>query len=265
MNKDGKVSFLFLIIVLSIVGIIIYFLISESLHPDNIREEENTNMEETTKEEVDIDDWKKLEEFPSNDKSVQTLMLRYQANESDICDASLCEDISIYENTKNHKVLNDMMDITFDCTNELSKDECGNISFNIDNKIKYLNTKFDIDNIANSHLIMKTDKYYIIKEIGNQYGEGIIYIYNNKGELIQTLEETVTEFNIINGNKIDYNNTYTYLPVINDNWLYYVKRSGEFNFSNGLESEVKFTRVKLDNNLKYDNLYTLKAITYELP
>ncbi len=264
-DKNSKILGIFIIVV--VILFIVIFVYKKITNPDIKKEKEKKNPVDNTTEvdntpKEDVDDWTKLEEFPKNDKSVEIVALRYEAYETEGCNYSECEDIYVYENVKDYKVLAGNIDVIFNCTNSKKSDECGNISFTIDKKIKYLNEKFDIDH-AYMHIIYKTKDNYIIKEVGTEFGEGTIYVYDKVGNLIQTYDDTVTKFNRINDKVVD-DITYEYDPVISDNYLYFVYRSGEVDFTNGLDSEIKFTRVNL-SNLEYDNLYTIKALTYDLP
>ena len=262
-NSSKLLGVFIIVVVILFIGIFVYKKIT-SPAPAKKKEEKIENDKNSEVEKIDTDDWTKLEEFPKNDKSVEIVVLRYGAYETEGCNYDDCEDISLFENVKDYKVLAGNMDIIFNCTNDKKKDDCGNISFTVDNKIKYLNEKFDIENTAYEHIIFKTKDNYVIKEVGTEYGEGTIYIYDKVGNLIQSYDETVTKFNKIDNKAIDYDITYEYDPVISNNYLYYVFRSGEVDFTNGLDSEIKFGRINL-SSLEYDNLYTLKAITYDLP
>lgn len=261
-EKSSKLLGLFIIlVVLLFIGIFIYKGITNP-KPKKDEEEKNDKPSEKTTE---VYKWEKLEYFPKNDEDVKTVLLRYQSMEADTCDYDTCDDIYVYDNVKDYKVLDKSMNIIFNCTNDIKKDTCGSISFTIDNKIKYKNESFNIENIANSNLIFKTDNNYVIKEIGNEYGEGNIYIYDKVGNLLKTINNTVTKFNKIDNKEIVYDITYEYDPTINNNYLYYVERGEEVNFSSGLDSEIKFVRINLNGELKPEYFYSLNAITYELP
>ena len=259
-NKKSRIIGISMIVVIIIfIGIFVVKKMNQVIEKPS--EEETI---EIINEPDTIERWSKLEEFPENSDDVEIVMLRYEANETDECDFEDCEDIYLYENVKDYRVLVGKMNIMFNCTNSNTSDECGNISFTIDNKIKYLNDKFEIDK-ATSHIIYKTKDNYVIKEVGNQYGEGLLYVYDKNGNLLQTYDNTVTKFNKIDDKKVEYDITYQYYPSINSNYLYYVHRTGEFDFTNGLDSEIEFSRINLSKEQKIDNLYTLKALTYDLP
>ena len=116
--------------------------------------------------------------------------------------------------------------------------------------------EYDYDGL----MIYKTDNNYIVKEVGSQFGEGIMVIYNNEGDLLKELDEVITNFELDDNS----NTLYNYSPVINDNKLYYVFRSDESYSNNGIDSEIEFGFVDL-NDLKYKKLYTIPAITYVIP
>ena len=262
-EKSSKLLGVFIIIV---VILFIFIFVYKGITNPRKKNKEESNEETPTEKPVEVLKWDKLEEFPKNDDDVKTVLLRYQSMEGDICDYDTCDDIYIYDNVKDYKVLDNSMDIVFNCTNSIKKDDCGNISFTIDNKINYKNAEFDIESKANSHLILKTTNNYIIKEIGNEYGEGNIYIYDKNGNLLNTIKNTVTKFNKIIDKEIEYEITFEYNPTINSNYLYYIERGEEVNFNSGLDSEISFNRINLSSNeLKPENFYNLKAITYELP
>lgn len=263
--EDEKSSKLLGVFIIIVVILFICIFIYKGITNPRTKDEEENNEEKNTEKTVEVLKWEKLEDFPKNDNDVKSVLLRYQSMEADLCDFDTCDDIYIFDNVKDYKVLNDSMDIIFNCTNDIKKDDCGSISFTIDNKIKYLNKEFDIDNRANSHLILKTSNNYVIKEIGSEYGEGNIYIYDKNGNLLTTISNTVTKFNKIVDKEIEYEITFEYYPTINNNYLYYVERGEEVNFNSGLDSEIKFNRINLSSELKPENFYNLKAITYELP
>lgn len=198
--------------------------------------------------------WNKLEEFPKNDVDYIYLGV----NENSCKNKDKC--YMVYNKKGEQKINKDKFNINFMCLED-EYSICSKSKILVDDNLEY--QVFDIyEYDYDSFLILKTDNNYVIKDIGGQYGEGVLNIYDKEGNLILDIDEVITEFNLVNGNKIDYDKVYSYNPVINNNKLYYVFRSdGE---TEGLDSLIEFGYIDLSNN-KYTKLYTIPAVTYIVP
>lgn len=200
--------------------------------------------------------WKNIEEFPKNEANYVYLgILNNTCNNKDNC-------FMLTDNKKEQSFNKNSIKINFSCLED-EYSECSKSKIIIDNNIEYQMFdvfEYDFDSI----LILKTKEIYVIKEIGGQYGEGIISIYDKNGELLLDIDEVITSFNLLENDKIDFDKTYSYIPVINDNKLYYVFRSDEVAYSEGVDSKIEFGYIDLET-LKYTKLYSTPAITYIIP
>ena len=206
------------------------------------------------------EEWEELSPFPENDNGVRSLVLSY---DSMLCEEyDYCSEIDLTDNNKlNYS--NNGFKIEFNCLN-YQKDEdedfnyCYKNQLKIDSKINYEFIN-DLEYEDVKTLIYKTPKYYIIKQANSLYGQGDLKIFDLNGKVVKSIEKTITEFDLYPEDIDDEMQSVMYDPTISNNRLYYVY-SDYLNYENGLDNKVHLGFIDLNNNFRYTELESIRAL-----
>ena len=148
--------------------------------------------------------------------------------------------------------------ITISCLdhiiNEDDEEYCSRVNISVDNKIS-----LDMDTIHDGYedsalVIFKTDNNYVIKEHRATYGMGLLNIYNNKGELLKEVENSIISY-FVESSEFEE----TYEVGINNNKLFYAY-SDDVNFINGIDNYVHIGYIDLNKDLEFIELKRVKGI-----
>lgn len=239
------------ILILIIVTLVSYKFINQKKEELNNEEEIVTTYEE----------WESLAPFPENDSSVKSLVLSYDGM---LCEEyDYCSEIDLSYNNKLNYTVNGFK-IEFNCL-KYQKDEdedfnyCSKNQLKIDSKVNYeFINNIEFEDVKT--LIFKTPKYYIIKQANSLYGQGDFKIFDLNGKLVKSINKSITEFDLFPEDIDDEMQSVMYDPTISDNKLYYVY-TDYLNFENGLDNKVHLGYIDLNNNFKYTESFSIKAIT----
>ena len=252
MNKKNMEILMGVLIVIAIfLGV--YYIIDKN-SPKKV--DYNSDIENT----IVMDD---LVLFPEMDSSVKVLTFSYDGVTCEEEEYSNCSEVDLLLNNKLNYSLYGFK-IEFTCLNYfIDKDDseyryCEKNRIKLDNKVTYtFNNSLEYEDLRT--LVLKTDKYYIIKQINTIYGQGNLKIYDLNGKEVKSLKNSIVEFDIFPEGNDEEMESKVYVPVVNDNKLYYVY-SDYLNFENGLDNKVHLGYVDLNNNFKYTEISSIKAV-----
>ena len=266
-KKNTGLVWLVVILIVLVVALMGFIIFRE------FYSEEKPNVDNITTTKVNKEngnDKKELTKFPNNDNSVKAYVEINYFKDA-VCDEDECKIIDKYKDNKNLKISTDNMNITYNCDDfdyiipnddvEPINKFCYKHSLDIDNKIIY-KTGDSWELGEESTLIMKTDKYYFIQQVGLEYGNGKITIYDNNGKMLKEIKNTVTDFTLDEDSEytdVDYKN---YSFKLNDSKLYYVLSDDSCeNDYEDFTNYIHFNYIDLNNNLNVAELAKTTAIT----
>ena len=187
--------------------------------------EENTPIEQNKIVNTsDESKWDTLNEFPLMDSDVSYITLSYDGYECEMDDVGDCREIDAYKNNKYDFNVGEV-NIKFNCLKYIdSNDEdydmfCSKNKITIDNKVNF-EYENDLEYDDKSTIILKTDNYYVLKQVNVEYGRGLLNIYSKEGKLLKSYKNTVTEFEILPESESEEYETNVYNPVINKSKLF---------------------------------------------
>lgn len=248
-------------ICLLLIGVLLLFGCNKKKTVDN--NIDNNDIQNNVVESGGDTPWDSLRMFPLMDEDVTYITLSYDGYSCELDDVGDCREIDPYKNNKYDFNMSEV-NIKFNCLKYIDSDDedyemfCSKNKITIDNKINFEYTN-DLEYDDKSTIILKTNDYYVLKQVNVEYGRGLLNIYSKDGKLLKSYKNTVTEFEILPDSESEEYETNVYNPVISNNKLYFIV-TGDTYLEDGLENNIDFVSVTLNKDLEYNKLYTTHAL-----
>lgn len=132
---------------------------------------------------------------------------------------------------------------------------CSKYEITINNNAKFFLEDMEEAGI-NKFAFENYNGYYIIQHLNYDYGYGKIEIYKEDGQLVKTIEKTISEYNVIESNVISSDIIEENYFIVSNNMLYYITTDNIYETTNYIHLNEMDLDTLAEKEIDKLNAYT---------